>query len=53
MAFYAELKRRKWFCVKGVNQIREYRKYLYDVWWNSLTEDEERSRAPASITQRA
>lgn len=42
MAFYAELKRRKWFCVKGVNQIREYRKYLYDVWWNSLTEDEKK-----------
>ena len=42
MAFYAELKRRQWFCVKGFNQIREYRTYLYDVWWDSLTEDEKK-----------
>lgn len=41
MAFYAELRRRKWYCICGVNQIRQYRKYLYDTWWNSLTEKEQ------------
>lgn len=41
MAFYAELRRRNWYCICGVNQIRQYRKHLYDTWWNSLTEEEQ------------
>lgn len=40
MAFYAELKRRKWYCVNQFNAIRWYRKYLYDEWYNSLTEEQ-------------
>ena len=37
MAWYAELKRRKWYCINGVNMIQIYRKKLYDDWYNSLT----------------
>ena len=36
MAWYAELKRRKWDCINGVDMIRLYRKKLYDDWYNSL-----------------
>lgn len=42
MSFYAELRRRKWYCVNGVNMIRFYRTYLYDIWYNSLSEDDKR-----------
>lgn len=38
MTWYAELKRRKWYCINGVNMIQIYRKKLYDDWYNSLTE---------------
>ena len=38
MAWYAELKRRKWYCINGVDMIQIYRKKLYDDWYNSLTD---------------
>lgn len=40
MAWYAELKRRKWYCINGINMIQIYRKQLYDDWYNSLTDDQ-------------
>lgn len=43
MAWYAELKRRKWYCINGINMIHEYKKKLYDDWYNSLT-DEQKQR---------
>lgn len=43
MAWYAELKRRKWYCINGVDMIQLYKKKLYDDWYNSLT-DEEKQR---------
>lgn len=43
MAWYTELKRRKWYCINGVNMIHEYKRKLYDDWYNSLT-DEQKQR---------
>lgn len=40
MAFYAEMKRRRWYCVIGINMITWYRHKLYDDWYNSLTEEQ-------------
>ena len=40
MAWYAELKRRQWYCIHGFNAISLYINYLNEVWWNSLTEDQ-------------
>lgn len=40
MAWYAELQRRHWYCINGFSMIRWYKKFLYDNWWNSLTEEE-------------
>lgn len=40
MAWYAELKRRKWYCINGIDMIYIYRKKLYDDWYNSLTEEQ-------------
>lgn len=40
MAWLAELKRRKWYCINGIDMIRIYRKKLYDEWYNSLTNEE-------------
>lgn len=40
MAFYAEMKRRRWYCVIGINMITWYRRKLYDDWYNSLTEEQ-------------
>lgn len=40
MAWYAELKRRQWYCIHGFNAISLYVKYLDETWWNSLTEDQ-------------
>jgi len=34
MAWYAELQRIKWHC------IRFYKRYQYDKWYNSLTNEE-------------
>ena len=44
MAYYAELKRRKWYCINGTrSMIHVYRKMLYDQWYESLT-DEQKQR---------
>lgn len=40
MAFYAELKRRQWYCICEENQITIYSNYLYDQWYNSLTDEQ-------------
>ena len=40
MAWFAELKRRKWYCIQGINMIQVYRKYLYDTWYDSLTREQ-------------
>lgn len=40
MAWYAELQRIKWHCIKGFNAIRFYKKYQYDKWYDSLTNEE-------------
>ena len=37
MAFYAELLRRRWYCVCEENWIQFYRKFTYDTWYASLT----------------
>lgn len=43
MAWYAELKRRKWYCINGVDMIHEYKRKLYDDWYKGLT-DEQKQR---------
>lgn len=43
MAWYAELKRRKWYCINGIDMILLHRQKLYDDWYNSLT-DEQKQR---------
>ncbi len=43
MAWYAELKRRKWYCINGIDMIHAYKRKLYDDWYNSLT-DEQKQR---------
>ena len=43
MAWYAELKRRKWHCINGIDMIQIYNQKLYDDWYNSLT-DEQKQR---------
>ena len=40
MAWYAELKRRTWYCINGVDMMRIYKQKLYDDWYNSLTEEQ-------------
>ena len=40
MAWYSELKRRKWYCICGIDMVYVYRKKLYDDWWSSLTDEE-------------
>lgn len=52
MAWYAELKRRKWYCINGVDMIQIYRKKLYDDWYNSLT-DEQKQRLEEHRKERA
>lgn len=43
MAWYAELKRRKWYRIVGINMRYIYKKKLYDEWYASLT-DEQKDR---------
>lgn len=43
MAWYAELKRRKWYRINGIDMIRIYKQKVYDDWYNSLT-DEQKQR---------
>lgn len=40
MTWYAECQRRKWYCINGWDAISWYSKYLYDEWYNSLTEEQ-------------
>lgn len=40
MAWHAELIRKRWYCICGIDMIHEYKKKLYDDWYNSLTEEE-------------
>lgn len=40
MAWYAELKRRHWYCINQWNAISWYRKHLYDTWYASLTDEQ-------------
>lgn len=40
MAWYAELKRRHWYCINQWDAISWYRKHLYDTWYASLTEEQ-------------
>lgn len=40
MAWFAELKRRHWYCINQWDAISWYRKYLYDTWYASLTEEQ-------------
>ena len=40
MAWYAELKRRHWYCVNQWDAISWYRKHLYDTWYASLTDEQ-------------
>lgn len=40
MAWYAELKRKQWYCINQFNAIQYYKKYLYDLWYNSLTDEQ-------------
>lgn len=42
MAWFAELKRRRWYCICGFSAISWYSKKLYDEWFGSLTEEEKR-----------
>lgn len=41
MAWNAEIKRRHWYCFNGWNDILWYDEFLYNQWWNSLTDDEQ------------
>lgn len=43
MAWYAELKRKKWYCINGINMPYLYKKHLYDEWYNSLTEEQKQT----------
>lgn len=40
MAWYAELRRRRWYCINGIDMVLWYKRYLYDIWWSSLSEVE-------------
>lgn len=40
MAWFAELKRRHWYCINQWNAISWYREYLYNTWYASLTNEQ-------------
>lgn len=40
MAYFAEFLRRHWYCICGFNMINEYKRFLYEEWYNSLTEEQ-------------
>lgn len=40
MAWFAELKRRHWYCINQWDAISWYREYLYDTWYASLTDEQ-------------
>ena len=43
MAWNAERKRRRWWCVNGWNAIAWYDEYLYIKWWDQLTDEEQQN----------
>lgn len=45
MAWTAELKRRNWYCINGVFMQRVFRKYLYDQWYESLSDEDKQCLA--------
>lgn len=40
MAWYAELKRRHWYSIIGINMIFWYKEKLYKDWLESLTDEQ-------------
>lgn len=40
MAWAAELKRRNWYCINGVVMPNVFKKYLYDQWYGSLSDED-------------
>lgn len=42
MAWYAELLRRKWYCINHTNMPAIFSKKLYNDWYNSLTDEQKR-----------
>lgn len=40
MAWYAELKRRGWFCINSMYLNYVYSNYEYDIWYNSLSQED-------------
>lgn len=52
MAWYAELKRRQWYCIVGLNLRRIYKKKLYDDWWDSLTDEQKQHVEENRIRER-
>lgn len=40
MAWYAELRRRDWYCIMGMDMVYEYRRECYENWYASLTDDQ-------------
>ena len=41
MAWNAERRRRHWYCINGWDAILWYDEFLYNQWWNSLTDEEQ------------
>ena len=39
MAWFAELKRRNWYCICRDNMITMYHEFLFQEWYSSLTEE--------------
>ena len=40
MTWYAECKRRNWYCILGWDAISWYSDFLYTEWYNSLTPEQ-------------
>lgn len=40
MSWYAECKRRHWYCILEWDAISWYSNYLYDQWYASLTKEQ-------------
>ena len=47
MAYYAELKRRHWYCINQENMIKSYKVFLYNQWYDSLTDEQKNHLAEA------
>ena len=45
MAWYAELKRKHWYCINQWDAIAWYREYLYNTWYSSLTGEQKEKLA--------